>query len=269
MCELTFEQDRLFAIEGLASLWTERLNLEKTPEYRFGHFLHDSAGLLWAATTQSDTERADVPSWSWTKAQRPIQCMGVAPMSIVGRPDTNLQSLSSATDVEILGTNAVGSRAGFELVLRGQTRVLHVWDPVTVPNSGLWPVWPDERPIEQTQQPRGGHQVVEQDSPAALLYFDNTSTADKVRYNHEENADNSAHPFLCVKIRTFYQRWDIRGDDDFGRLRSAAFGVLLLRAGDSTLSFYERVGIGLILDGQWFDRSSLDGGDTTQTLHIR
>lgn len=76
-CTLTYESDRLVAIEGLASIWMKYLNSRDAPQYRYGHFIRSAESLLWAVADEQDSKTTFVPSWSWASVRGPVQFMGV------------------------------------------------------------------------------------------------------------------------------------------------------------------------------------------------
>ena len=70
-CEITYESDRVVAIEGIGRTWEKKFLEPHVGRYFQGHYEKSIKNLLWFLEDGSKkTKRA--PSWSWTSVEGPI-----------------------------------------------------------------------------------------------------------------------------------------------------------------------------------------------------
>ncbi|OAL43532.1 HET-domain-containing protein [Pyrenochaeta sp. DS3sAY3a] len=250
-CKLTYEKDRLVAIEGIAQVWMKNLGSQTTPKYQSGHFIQDPRSLLWAATRQHKSKSKSLPSWSWASIEGPVQFMRwCSPLSEQRQSQlAYIADFLSAVEVceidaSVISVNELGERNMNELVIKAQVKRL-VLKPGQRPKERFpsrWRMW--------TQGSPAG---INLDAyPSGMVWYD--SYPKETRFRDQQAGDNrtSVIEVLCARICSF------RGSE-------CAYGVVLLQGGDCPTSFgyLRRVGVGLITDKYWFAAAGM------QTIRIR
>lgn len=251
-CKLTYEKDRLVAIDGIAQVWMKSLASQTTPIYRSGHFMQDPRNLLWAATSQQESKNESLPSWAWASIGGPVQFMRCRPVNPKYRilMGSIFDTLSTVEICKIDVSEVLTSESNMnELVIKAQLQWLEL-PPGQHPKgrfASWWRMWP-----------RGSPAGIILPSDLGMVWYDSYPQETKVR-DLKTLERCSAVRVLCARICSFQHTTD---DEDEGAAR--AYGVILLQSGGFGSLSYRRVGVGLITRRSWFKND----GSSTYTISI-
>lgn len=218
-CELTYPSDKLAAISGIAM----ELQTRTDEIYRSGLFESSlPQGLLWFSGGQS-LKRQDqrVPSWSWGSVDGPIQFM-------------KTQHTSAEAEIVALGrnkpANGVVSATSFDNILVIIAAARETWIDATPVEFGI------ENSVAGSFLRPGGTTI-----GGLGLSRAGRGTFDAGNLKKQKVA-------LCVRICTKRVRVE--------HVLLETYLVLLLAPSEHVLGRYRRIGVGIIYEHGWFDRSS-------------
>ncbi|KAF2498568.1 HET-domain-containing protein [Lophium mytilinum] len=214
--ELTLVQDKLIALEGLAS----EISKTRPDKYWFGLWSGDIPDqLFWFARSKlGKIHVADVPSWSWASRMGAVRFL---PFDMEGGGWPRTKPLSR----KLCGTSTLEDNR--YLCLSGLLKVV----PALAKTTDQWS--------------RNAFSTYTERIYRGPLYDIRSEAEEGIGWCVLDAREVPTKPLLCFALVQDYV-----GDYDEGRF--FFYKVLILQAGDPIGDCYERVGAGCIFTSSWF-----------------